>query len=206
MSGFGRGRAAAGRHGGTRRTIRRRPLVPAAAAVAPVKPERGQSPRQDVPAAEKTNADAGRSQTGARTTKPRSRTDRSSIDRPIGRPIRGHLRLAAVRSTAFRDTGDDKASQTLHPGRPIARLKHRDRSFDERHVGPGVRKRDARPPAGSNLRRAHLENPTSAVGRKGVESDTVTRVTTGRPRRRPSSRDGNPSKLRDASRGPDQAT
>ena len=207
MSGFGRGRAAAGRHGGTRRTIRRRPLVPAAAAVAPVKPERGKSPRQDVPAPGKTNADAGRSQTGAtEKKKPRSRTDRSSIDRPIGRPIRGRFRLAAVHSTVVAQRRKRQDAQMFQPGRPIARLKHRDRSFDQRHVGPGARKRGRPPVSGSKPAKGQSGKPHERRRAKGVESDTVTRVTTGRPRCRPSSRDGNPSKLRDAEKGPDQAT
>ncbi len=41
----------------------------------------------------------------------------------------------------------------LHPGRPIAQLNHCDRLIDKRHVGPSAWKRDARPSAGSNLRR-----------------------------------------------------
>jgi hypothetical protein len=68
----------------------------------------------------------------------------------------------------------------LNPGRPIAQPNHCDGPVGERQVGPGRRKRAARPSAGSSLRRVHLK-PHERCRAKGVERDTVTRVThTGR--------------------------
>jgi len=93
-----------------------------------------------------------------------------------------------------------QSAHQLQPGRPVAQLNHCDGRFDKRHVGLSEWTTRPRPSAGSNLRRDNLK-PQERRRAQGVESDTVTRVTTGRLHRRPSSRDGNNASF-DAERGP----
>lgn len=176
------------------------------AAAAPVKPERGESPGQDGPRRERrTPARADRRREYA---KPRSRTDRSSIDRPFGRPFLV-LPFSGGACTAFRMTGKTRRPQfQRRAGRSRGKNTATDRSR-QRQVGPGRRRRAARPRAGSNLRRAHLK-PHERRRVQGVESDTVTRVThTGRiPLREVVGRDHGTEtqKSFDCRKGPDQAT
>lgn len=150
-----------------------------------------------------TWADRRREHRSEKTQKP----NRSILDRPTHRaPDSWSFPFSGGACTAVAQRRKRQDAQIFQPGRPIARLKHRDRSFDQRHVGPGARKRGRPPVSGIKPAKGQSGKPHERRRAKGVESDTVTRVTTGRPRCRPSSRDGNPSKLRDAEKGPDQAT
>ena len=148
-----------------------------------------------------TRADRRREHGQQKTQKP----NRSILDRPTHRapdswssPLSGgaqHRVHAEMTRRPNASTGPaDRAAKTP---RPIARSTAR---------GSG-RAETRRPPvSGIKPAKGQSGKPHERRRAKGVESDTVTRVTTGRPRCRPSSRDGNPSKLRDAEKGPDQAT
>jgi hypothetical protein len=171
MSGFDRGRAAVGRtveRDGPFGSVRSCPLQQRSH---PSNLREGKAQGRTCPRRERrtpTRADRRREQLK------RKNPEAEPIDPRSTDPSGVRSWFSPLAAVAFCDRGRAKrkgpGAQLLQPGRPIARLKHRDRSFDERHVGPGVRKRDARLSAGVNLRRDNLENPTSAVGQKASKA------------------------------------
>jgi hypothetical protein len=201
MSGFGRGRAVAGRPmerdaGHSLQSDRAR-----RSGAAPVTPERGESPRQDRAIAEKTNAAACGSQTGAlrnpeaEPSHPRS-TDPSGV-------VRFHRsQLAAALARRARVNGEKRPQTSTRPaGRAAKTLRPMHRRTARGSEGAETR---ASPACGSKPAKGHLKTPRAPSG-KGVESDTVTRVTSDRLR----AGHVHGTENHEASRrrkGPDQAT
>jgi len=134
--------------------------------------------------------------------RPRSRTETSSIDRPIGRrscasPLHLAVSLARRVDRRERQSAPNSTGPADRAAKPLRRM-HQQTARGSEQAETRVR-----PEAGSNLRR---ESETQECRRvKGVESDTVTRVTHGPPCCGPRSRDGTPISF-EAEKGPDQVT